>query len=197
MLILYCSHLCAADAQNFGLEEYCFRGPDSGTLFCAGELFWPRRGSEGLRNVTADLTDAENFASVFAALPPFNVVVPTAALAHAGALSRGAIMTLPGQSIFKLRVYPAPKYSFCSLRTLVEQISKLVLEGEQASSIINVSDREPYGQHYLAGRFEGMTIPWPEPLFAPFNYLMKLVPGQRAAALRVLYAKLFKDSLYA
>lgn len=68
---------------------------------------------------------------------------------------------LPGARL-KLRLYPPPMHSLCSLERAVQALVDAVGKpSSQATSVVNVADPKPFSQHELVGWFPGPALPVP------------------------------------
>ncbi len=102
----------------------------------------------------------------------------------------------PGQSKFKMRIIPSPKYSFCHIETLKKMILELLQNEDQKSSVINVTDQESYDQSCLVKQFPGIEVPCPAIVLMPWYYLSFLLFPKTGYAFRCLFWKLFRNNLY-
>ena len=96
----------------------------------------------------------------------------------------------------KIRLIPSPSYSLCHVRTIVENVTKIVEEVKPGVSIRNLADAKPYTQNHIAKQFPGFNLPLPSCLFLPFYFALKLIPGKKSYQLRCMYRKLFCSCLY-
>ena len=78
---------------------------------------------------------------------------------------------LPGTPV-KLRLYPPPMHSLCSLERAVMAVVDAA-EGQLSggASIVNVADLQSFSQHELVGWFPGPALPVPVP---PLRWLGSL-----------------------
>lgn len=102
----------------------------------------------------------------------------------------------PGLPGIKMRLYPAPKHSMCSLVTVAEAVCSLLEQSQSGQRVRNVCDAQPYDQHQLAAWFPGPSIPLPVILLSPLYALLHLVPSNPGYALRCLFWKLFRSNVY-
>ncbi|MCP5523500.1 MAG: NAD(P)-dependent oxidoreductase [Verrucomicrobiales bacterium] len=102
---------------------------------------------------------------------------------------------LPGLP-FRCRMLPPPRYSLCSLETVVDAVAQRVLRGPHGRTVQNIADPQPYLQSELLEWFSGPRLPVPLALTGVGYLGLKLCPGELGYKLRCLYAKLFSSNVY-
>jgi len=103
----------------------------------------------------------------------------------------------PSQNSFKMVLKPAPLHSFCHLMKLSQTVLQLVDNPVSESSILNVTDPLPCDQNELAARFKGINVIIPLKLVEFLYPLTFLVPKKYRYAVRCMYCKLFRSTIYA
>lgn len=102
----------------------------------------------------------------------------------------------PGSKKIKMRIVPAPKYSFTHINTVINEVLS-VLEKRDKLRICNVYDEKPYCQSQISDWFEGYEVLIPLIITKPFYWLtFILFPGKFGYKVRCNYWKLFCNNLY-
>jgi nucleoside-diphosphate-sugar epimerase len=102
---------------------------------------------------------------------------------------------LPGTGV-RVCLIPSPDYSLCHLETVTRKVVQLVQGGPGGRRLHQVVDPTPYHQRELLSWFSGPIFPLPVALTRPLYWLVRLLPGRKAYALRCLYWKFFNPGLY-
>ncbi len=98
-----------------------------------------------------------------------------------------------------VNIWPKPRYSLCSLDTLLATVDGQVGDDRRGYLVRNVVDPQTYTQQKLRQMFPeyaGLALPLPEPLLRPFYWLLFLIPGRRGYALRCYYWKLLRTNVF-
>jgi len=103
---------------------------------------------------------------------------------------------LPGLSTIKLRLFPSPRHSLCSLDTVVQTVCDLLSRPPRGRQIMNVCDPQPFDQHDIVSWFPGLSVPVPVFIFRPFYWGSLLLPSDSGYRLRCLYWKLLRSNVY-
>ena len=103
---------------------------------------------------------------------------------------------LPGLSRIKIWLLPSPKYSLCSLDTVVQKVCDLLGNPPCGRQILNVCDSRPYDQHEIASWFMGLTLPVPVVLLKPLYWSTFFFPAEIGYRVRCMYWKLFRSNVY-
>ena len=101
-----------------------------------------------------------------------------------------------GMSGFKMRLYPAPKYSFLNVNLLAKRTLNLTTNTSKGRWLHMITDPEPYSQHQIAEWFRGVSIPIPVALFIPIKWMSTLIPTSMGLKIRELYTKLFESVVF-
>jgi len=105
---------------------------------------------------------------------------------------------LPGTRL-RLKIYPEPRHSLCSLERLTERVVQLSLADDARRTLENAADPTPRGQHELVATFSGPLLPVWEPLLRPAYWLagaLAWIAPRRGYALQCFYWKLFRTMQY-
>jgi nucleoside-diphosphate-sugar epimerase len=101
----------------------------------------------------------------------------------------------PGTRV-KLRLYPPPMHSLCSLdravQSLVDAVEKTPSHG---SFVVNATDPQPISQRELVGWFPGLAVPVPTAVLRAFARGLSLC-GQPGRAASRLTSKFTTDTTY-
>ncbi len=102
---------------------------------------------------------------------------------------------IPGSS-WKLQLKPPPRYSFCSMETLLAGLIHLVEHPRGGGHTSHLCDEKLLSRTDLTALFPGRVLTLPASWLRLPGILLRLVPGERGLRWRSLFHKVFSSTDY-